>query len=303
MAHELHDIEAAQIRPKNYNKAWFGRAASLIEEAQLRDLEVLELGSGNGEFAEIMRDRYGMRVTCADYIDSYVDQSRASGFEAYKVDLEAADLSHNALLPGFRGRYDLVVMLEAIDHIFDTDQLLVLVHTLLKPGGFVLITTPNIAYLGYRVYSLVNGNVPYAEGHHIRFFDERLLRQYLYYAGFDSVHPMTANGGRSSPLDRICTRRSHIPERAITMLWKVWWRRPFRWLVPKSQRSSGLGILCRREDLEPLGLSWQRCKQVIDTATQEMRELLVNHLKQADRLGFMDEHPRLRAYVHSIDAH
>ncbi len=41
--------------------------------------------------------------------------------------------------------FNLVLLLDVIEYLFDTDRLLFEVNRVLKPGGIVVITTPNLA--------------------------------------------------------------------------------------------------------------------------------------------------------------
>jgi len=194
MSKEIHDIEAAKIRPISYEKIWFRQAAHLLDQVQLKGGSVLDLCCGNAEFSEILRDQFEMQVSCVEYVSTYVENAQAKGFKAFKVDLEHDNLAQTPFFTNHREYFDLVVLLEAIEHIFDTNELLNFIHSVLKPGGYLLISTPNISFWGYRLYSLVSGNVPFAEGHHVRFFDEQLLREFLYLTGFAGDRPRPPSG-------------------------------------------------------------------------------------------------------------
>ncbi len=301
MTKEQHDQEAAINRPIKHNKIWFQQAAKLLKQAQVCRCKTLDIACGNAEFSEIMRDQFKMEVTCVDYVDSYVESARAKGFETYKLNLEQDNLSNNVLLSKHKGAFDLVVMLEAIEHIFDTDELLKFVHTLLKPGGSVLISTPNISFIGYRLYSLVNGNVPYSEGHHVRFFDEKRLNAFLFLTGFDSANAQNANYVKFIPFGRICTQRSHIPMFFGKALAYLLAQTPVRYLLPRGLRHAGLVVLAKREDVEPLSLSWRRSKQMLEQVDEMRRRVLIKRLKLGQQLGFMHEHPGLNAFVESLE--
>ncbi|OGG11299.1 hypothetical protein A2Z00_02345 [Candidatus Gottesmanbacteria bacterium RBG_13_45_10] len=58
--------------------------------------------------------------------------------------------------------FDVILLGDIIEHVFDTDMLLRNCYYILKPGGFLLLTTPNVASLGRRLM-LLFGISPYLE--------------------------------------------------------------------------------------------------------------------------------------------
>lgn len=118
--------------------------------------------------------------------------------------LVCADLS--AGLPFRDGILDLIILREVIEHVEPVATLLVECRRLLRPGGVVVLTTPNlwdarrpILRLLGRVWS---GD---ADPTHVRLFDPPSLRRVLTTAGFGPVRvasgfkPMARIGGRRLP--------------------------------------------------------------------------------------------------------
>jgi SAM-dependent methyltransferase len=117
-----------------------------------------------------------------------------------------ADISHEALLhtKGTRVRLDAtaplpfgsrtvagVVMGELIEHLFAPGVLLREIHRVLRPGGALVVTTPNLATLSDRLGFLfgrsprqVDAEHPYLRLH-IRPFTKRSLKRILASADFD----------------------------------------------------------------------------------------------------------------------
>lgn len=58
---------------------------------------------------------------------------------------------------------DLIIALEVIEHLFDTDQLLSEIHRVLKPNGLLILSTPNLASLPNRLRLLFGGYPKYLE--------------------------------------------------------------------------------------------------------------------------------------------
>lgn len=90
--------------------------------------------------------------------------------------------------------FDVVVAAEVIEHILDTDFFIDEIKRVLKPGGILVLSTPNIASLGRRLF-LLFGRSPYFEASlgyppevhsgHIRFFTKYLLFGFLKHKGFE----------------------------------------------------------------------------------------------------------------------
>ncbi len=97
---------------------------------------VLEVGSGAGLGLRYLRDHTGGAVG-ADYTLSLLQQSRA---HAPEVLLARSDAQ---ALPFAGASFDLVLMLEMIYYVQDAARALAEARRVLKPGGRILITTPN----------------------------------------------------------------------------------------------------------------------------------------------------------------
>ncbi len=58
--------------------------------------------------------------------------------------------------------FDIIFAGEIIEHLVETDSFLVNIHRIVKPGGQLILTTPNLASLGRRLLLLVGLN-PFVE--------------------------------------------------------------------------------------------------------------------------------------------
>ena len=139
---------------------------------------VLDIGCCNGLISELIakndNDVYGVDVS-----ERVLELARAKGIKAYKVDLECEELPFPA------NYFDEVVAAEVIEHIFDTDSFLKRVKPVLKNGGKLIITTPNLASLARRLLLLLGKN-PLIEvsinkdtAGHIRYFVKETLLDLL----------------------------------------------------------------------------------------------------------------------------
>ena len=109
---------------------------------RLRDLapsNVLDLACGRGALLTLMaRACPAATLVGADISSSSVDACLALGFSAVVADVATE-------LPFETGSFDVVVFGEVIEHIVDPDFALTEIARVLRIGGHVIVTTPNLA--------------------------------------------------------------------------------------------------------------------------------------------------------------
>jgi SAM-dependent methyltransferase len=118
-----------------------------VTENILKDLcaeNVLEIGSGDYSFGYLKENRKLIWVK--------VDFSRP-------CDIICDLNSPNLILPFSKGKFDLIVCTEVLEHLLWPQQLLKEVNRVLSTKGRVLLSVPNIASLSYRIAWLF-GHIP-----------------------------------------------------------------------------------------------------------------------------------------------
>ena len=141
-------------------------------------LNILDVGCGTGlnssHFAKAGHRVYGVDISPVA-IERYCEH----GFDGSVVDLDRGPL------PVPSAAFDLVYASEVIEHCKDTSGFLRELHRALKPGGKLLLSTPNSAFWPYRLLALW-GRTPTECQHpgHIRFFSKRGLTRAIAEAGF-----------------------------------------------------------------------------------------------------------------------
>ncbi len=108
---------------------------SLIESLGLAQSKVIDLGCGTGWFS-IRLQRFG-EVTAIDLSKRHMDEA--------KVNFPAIHFIHGDLFtyPFEKNVFDLVVSQQVIAHVPNQDQYIQLAADLLKPKGWLIITTNN----------------------------------------------------------------------------------------------------------------------------------------------------------------
>jgi SAM-dependent methyltransferase len=297
MSKQEHDAGVAVLRgaARHVDRPWYRSAERVLEQHRLRGLMCLDLCAGNAEFSEILRDSFAMRVTCADYAPAHLEHQGSLGFDTLRVDLDAPATEVDRTAAASAGAFELVVSLATIEHVFDSDNFLRFCHTILKPGGLLLVNTPNIAFGGYRLYSRLSGGRPFGEGHHVRFFDFRSLRTHLFLNGFRVVDDARGYFGLPSDVMTRAFRGRPLAGRAVSWLFRV-----CRGLqrVPglRGWSTDELTILARKEAAYPIGFQYSRVRSLLDGLRgRPEHDNAVARLREARRRGWLDEHLMLRA--------
>jgi len=142
--------------------------------------KVLDLGCSGGLFAERAR-AMGHTVTGVDYIEIEGVRERTDRFLV-------ADLN-NGLPDDVGDGYDLVVAADVIEHLSRPERVLEEIQTVLRPGGELLLSVPNIGHWYSRARVAI-GAFDYdrrgiLDETHLRFFSRASLRRTVRDAGYD----------------------------------------------------------------------------------------------------------------------
>ena len=97
---------------------------------------ILDVGTASGFFLEVARDAgfepYGVEIS------EYSGRIAAGKFGADHIHIGTLETA-----PFAPGMFDAIAMSDVLEHVLDPIRILKLAHKLLRPGGVVLITTPN----------------------------------------------------------------------------------------------------------------------------------------------------------------
>lgn len=143
-------------------------------EQHVRPGRLLDVGCGPGQLLEAARAR-GWEATGVDPSPFSVERARALGFTAHEGMLE--DLR----LPA--ASFDALALLQVVEHVPDPRPLLAECRRLLRPGGALLVATPNPASLLARVKR--EGFNYWIPPVHCVWYPPATLARLLMQAGFD----------------------------------------------------------------------------------------------------------------------
>lgn len=113
----------------------------------------LDCGCGDGEFTRALADQ----AQAAEAWGVETVEHRAQAAEARGIRIARADL--NERLPFEDSHFDVIHANQLLEHLHGTDDFLREIHRLLKPGGYILLSTNNLASW-HNVVSLVLGMQP-----------------------------------------------------------------------------------------------------------------------------------------------
>ncbi|MBT9150325.1 MAG: 27-O-demethylrifamycin SV methyltransferase [candidate division WS2 bacterium] len=160
---------------------------------------ILDIGCGDGGFSlRLKQVTRAQEVYGVDISTKAVEFARANGVKAFEVDIDENSL------PFETNSFDAIFCGEVIEHLIDPDHLLDEIHRVLKPWGFAIITTPNLACWYNRVALLLGFQPFYADvgykyhvgkmiklgstgGGHLRLFTYRALKELLLLHNFKVV--------------------------------------------------------------------------------------------------------------------
>jgi 2-polyprenyl-3-methyl-5-hydroxy-6-metoxy-1,4-benzoquinol methylase len=141
--------------------------------------DILEVGCARGATGQLLQERLGCQVT---------------GVELNPVVAQQASWVLHHVIPGdferlsLEGTFDVVLATELFEHLLDPFAFLAKARSLVRPGGRIVLSVPNIGHHSV-VEDLLAGRWDYLPigllcYTHLRFFTERTLRDWIEMAGY-----------------------------------------------------------------------------------------------------------------------
>lgn len=113
-----------------------------------RGAKVLDAGCGVGLFGAEFRSRFKASVYGFDISKSAVVLANQNGIKARLADIDSKWPYENSY-------FDVVLGIQIIEHVFNTDNFFVESNRVLKKGGILIISTPNLAAWYNRIIFLL----------------------------------------------------------------------------------------------------------------------------------------------------
>jgi 2-polyprenyl-3-methyl-5-hydroxy-6-metoxy-1,4-benzoquinol methylase len=206
---------------KNFYSNIFGKEAEKYYKIQKRKIDmvlelfekhksgkILDVGCGDGFISYLIAQKTQANVFGVDISQGAVSKARERGILARVANADKK-------LPFAKGTFDAVFCGDVLEHMYDTEKLLGGINYVLRPGGYLIISVPNIASWYNRGFLLLGlmptwiesslktytGNPCVKEGvGHIHAFTKRSLSDLLLFKGFSiekvEGSPVLADGTR-----------------------------------------------------------------------------------------------------------
>lgn len=122
------------------------------------DAQFIDLGCDDGVWTKKLAERIGTNnIYGIEIVKERAEMSEKSG-----INVKISDL--NTKFPYEDNQFDIIHSNQVIEHVKDTDLFVSEIYRILKPGGYAVISTENLAswhnigalFFGYMPFSLVN---------------------------------------------------------------------------------------------------------------------------------------------------
>lgn len=169
---------------------------------------VVDFGGRSGANLQLLADRQRIqRRVCFDFTPPATPLSGIEYVSGAWTELAARVPPHSV---------DLILAVEVIEHVYDPDAMLAFCRRLLRPGGVLLLTTPNLSSLVSRLSLLLGwqpldtevstvtrfgfpGATRWSVVGHIRVFTFRALLEFLRFHDWRIERAYTVAQGRTAP--------------------------------------------------------------------------------------------------------
>lgn len=114
-----------------------------FSEKDRSNTKVLDIASGNGLISKKLKN-LGYRVICSDLTVEQLESISFDEIEIVKLDVsEKFDFGNET--------FDAIIAGDIIEHLYDIELFFTECNRILKKGGYLIITTPNLAALQDRI--------------------------------------------------------------------------------------------------------------------------------------------------------
>jgi len=151
-------------------------------------MTILEIGVGNGYIANELA-KAGHRVVGMDLFDEPLG-TLSPEVERIKFDIERQDVPDE-----LRGKFDVILALAILEHVWKEDEALSRMKVMLKTGGTLYASTPNINWWPFRIKYFLGKTVDdFHTCDHVKFWNLSRFAKVIREAGFSITKQFTSTG-------------------------------------------------------------------------------------------------------------
>ena len=160
-----------------------------------KDSYVLDIGCHTGILGEVLKVRNNAKVVGVDTDAAALAIARTRLKDALRIDIEENGWEDVLIQQGWKN-FDVLLFGDVLEHTRHPDTILNAARKLLKPGGRIVVSIPNVANLRVRL-GLLFGNFTYADSGildrtHLRFFTRATGKQLIEDCGYTIVESTVA---------------------------------------------------------------------------------------------------------------
>lgn len=141
---ELVDLQETLYTSRNPTRRWLHclRRDWIIDALKRHAVgsNALEVGPGSGLYLPVLADLFA-NVLATDIDTTYLENAKRRFSHNENISLMTDDITNSALV---EAQFDLILCIEVIEHIGDSQAAITEMHRLLKPGGILLLSTPQV---------------------------------------------------------------------------------------------------------------------------------------------------------------
>ena len=184
-------------------------------------LSILDVGCGAGRNSKAMA-AHGHTMTGVDLSEHAIARYRDAGYDGRVMDLQQRfELEDET--------FDLAFCSEVIEHVTDPSHLAAEMFRVVRPGGRLVLSTPNSAFWLYRLFGLFGRTVSDIQHpQHLQFFSQRSLLRVLRDAGFvidralgRNMYAIAPDLAPLRPLYRLTGFREEVRYRTKNSFWHL----------------------------------------------------------------------------------
>lgn len=134
------------VPAENEEPATLGKKEEMMRAVAGKGNRILDLGCGEGRNARWLAEGneiYGVDL-CPKRMLLNQENAQNKGYRALMV-------ANAVSLPFPEASFDIVVCMEVIEHVTETRQLIIEINRIMKGGGRLILSTPNLVSLGNRL--------------------------------------------------------------------------------------------------------------------------------------------------------
>ncbi|PJB51665.1 hypothetical protein CO100_01895, partial [Candidatus Berkelbacteria bacterium CG_4_9_14_3_um_filter_33_5] len=171
------------VKPTEANNIILPKIIKILKKYNIsNNARIIDFGCGNSYIVtKLINLGYG-NIDGID-INPQIPRTTPKKYYKYYQNLLISDITDNKLFKWKKGKFDLIISTEVIEHIFEIDKYLTNINRLLKKNGIIILSTPYHGYLKNLVITIFNLWDKHfhsdIKNGHIRFFSFPVINKML----------------------------------------------------------------------------------------------------------------------------